>query len=444
MLSAIKLKKSILQRNAMSTPRLFYGWWVLAGIFAGYTALVGIQVYTLPLFYPELKSEFGWSEESITLAATIFYLTGACLTPIVSPLFDRYSAKAFMIAGALITVIGLFAYRWMETLLQLTIIYMVLALSQVCAGQVPTILIVTRWFKRYRGIAVGITLIGTSVGGALFPLIFRQAMDTGGWRNAITVFMILCGAMMLIPYLFIIRSRPEDKGMLPDGDSIGTEAAGSPVKPKQAGGPTLSEALRNPAFYILAFATGALWFTMNGIYNNQSFFMSGELGLSRDNYSLIFSAIFWFAIAGKLLFGYLSDRCDKILLMFFVVVLLIIGLVFLRLASADNLMGLYGYAAVFGLGFGGTFTMIQLVIAEFFEGRSFARILGILTSVDVGCGGIAITLLARMRTAFGGSYLPVIEILIGLTCVNALMVLILFWKHRRFASLPSSALVEPG
>jgi len=164
----------------MSTPRLFYGWWVLAGIFAGYTALVGIQVYTLPLFYPELKSEFGWSEESITLAATIFYLTGACLTPIVSPLFDRYSAKAFMIAGALITVIGLFAYRWMETLLQLTIIYMVLALSQVCAGQVPTILIVTRWFKRYRGIAVGITLIGTSVGGALFPLIFRQAMDTGG------------------------------------------------------------------------------------------------------------------------------------------------------------------------------------------------------------------------------------------------------------------------
>ena len=83
-------------------------------------------------------------------------------------------------------------------------------------------------------------------------------------------------------------------------------------------------------------------------------------------------------------------------------------------------MSLYGYAAIFGLGFGGTFSMIQLVITEFFEGRSFARILGLLTSVDVACGGITITLLARMRTAFGGSYLPAIEILIGLTCVNAL------------------------
>jgi sugar phosphate permease len=83
----------------MSITRLFYGWWVLLGIFIGYTALVGIQVYTLPLFYPELKSEFGWSEEGITLAATIFYLTGAFLTPLVSPLFDRYSARIFMIAS---------------------------------------------------------------------------------------------------------------------------------------------------------------------------------------------------------------------------------------------------------------------------------------------------------------------------------------------------------
>ena len=120
----------------MPKRRLFYGWWVLLGIFISYTALVGVQVYTLPLFYPELRSEFGWSEESITLAATIFYLTGAFLTPIVSPLFDRYSARNFMIAGAFITVFGLFAYRWMESLLQLTMIYMVLALSQVCAGQV--------------------------------------------------------------------------------------------------------------------------------------------------------------------------------------------------------------------------------------------------------------------------------------------------------------------
>lgn len=417
----------------MSSNRVFYGWWVLFGIFTSYTALVGVQVYSLPLFYPELTKEFGWSKQSISYAATIFFLTGASITPFVSSLFDRYSARIFMIAGGCITVVGLLAYRSMETLTHLTMIYVILAFSQVCAGQVPTILVVTRWFRKYRGIAVGITLTGTSIGGAVFPLVFRHVMANGGWRDAITVFMIISAVMMMIPYVFFIRSRPEDKGLLPDG--IAVEQTVRSERGKEPAGPTLKEALRNPAFYILALTTGALWFTMNGIYNNQSFFMSAELGLSTSTYSLIFSAIFWFAIAGKILFGYLSDRYDKILIMCIVVIMLIIGLVFLRLSSADNLLNLYGYAAVFGMGFGGTFAMIQLVIAEFFAGRSYGKILGILTAVDVACGGLGISVIAEMERIYG-SYLPVIEILIGMTSVVAVMVVALYRIRRNNMKRP--------
>ncbi|MBN2241775.1 MAG: MFS transporter [Acidobacteria bacterium] len=420
--------------------RIFYGWWVLAGIFASYTALVGVQVYTLPLFYPELTAEFGWSKQSISYAATIFFLTGASITPFVSSLFDRYSARIFMIAGGCITVLGLLAYRSMETLTHLTVIYIVLAFSQVCAGQVPTILVVTRWFRRYRGIAVGITLTGTSIGGAVFPLVFNYVMENGGWRDAITVFLILCAVMMLLPYIFLVRSRPEDKGLPPDGDEA-AEAKRSSQKNKIEG-PTMKEALRNPAFYILALATGALWFTMNGIYNNQSFFMSEELGLPRSTYSLIFSAIFWFAIAGKLLFGHMSDRLDKISIMILVVILLLTGLFFLRLSSTGNLMYLYAYAAVFGLGFGGTFTLIQLVIAEFFAGHSYGKILGVLTAVDVACGGLGISVIAEMERIYG-SYLPVLEMLMGLTSVVAVMVVVLYRIRRNQAKRLQPATVVP-
>ncbi len=245
--------------------------------------------------------------------------------------------------------------------------------------------------------------------------------------------MIISAVMMMIPYVFFIRSRPEDKGLLPDG--IAVEQTVRSERGKEPAGPTLKEALRNPAFYILALTTGALWFTMNGIYNNQSFFMSAELGLSTSTYSLIFSAIFWFAIAGKILFGYLSDRYDKILIMCIVVIMLIIGLVFLRLSSADNLLNLYGYAAVFGMGFGGTFAMIQLVIAEFFAGRSYGKILGILTAVDVACGGLGISVIAEMERIYG-SYLPVIEILIGMTSVVAVMVVALYRIRRNNMKRP--------
>jgi sugar phosphate permease len=413
----------------MSGKRVYYGWWVLGGIFASYTALVGVQVYSLPLFYPELTNEFGWSEQSILHAATLFFLTGAAITPFVSSLFDHFSARMFMIIGGLLTVLGLTAYRSMQTITHLVAIYVVLALSQVCAGQVPTILVVTRWFKKRRGLAIGVTLTGTSIGGAVFPFVFHYVIAHGGWRDAITVFMVISAVMMLPSYIFLIRSRPEDKGLLPDGEPGMQRVEESP--PEMTEGPTLRQALRTPAFYILALTTGALWFTMNGIYNNQSFFMSGELGVSPDSYTyaFVFSAIFWFAITGKILFGHMGDRYDKILIMCFVVLLLLIGLVFLRMSSAGNLAILYGYAAVFGLGFGGTFALIQLVIAEFFAGRSYGKILGILTAVDVASGGLGISVLSELKKIYG-SYLPVIEILIAMTFVVAVLVVALFRMRR--------------
>jgi len=407
----------------MSGNRVFFGWWVLFGIFISYTALCGIQIYTLPLFYPELMREFGWSTENVTRAATIFFLTGAILTPFVSSFFDRFSARLFMIAGAFATVIGLFSYSSLRTLTQMTIIYMIFSMSQVCAGQVPTMLVVTRWFRRYRGIAVGITLMGPDVGGAVFPLVVKYALQNGGWRDALQVLMVIAGIMMLIPLIFLIRSRPEDKGLLPDGGL--PEQFSLPDQPAANTGMTLQEALRMPAFYILAFATGSLWFCMNGVVQHQTIFMSSELGITMDTLPVIVSTIFWFAIIGKLLIGYLSDHLDKVLIMFVVVIALIAGLTILRFSSADHPLRLYCYAAVFGIGYSGTFTMIQLVIAEFYSGRSYGKILGILTMVDVASGGIAITVIARMQEALN-SYRPVIEMLIGLSCVVAVLVLFLY------------------
>jgi sugar phosphate permease len=409
----------------MSRDRIFFGWWLLFGIFTSYTALVGIQVYTLPLFYPELIREFGWSAEKVTRAATVFYLTGAILTPFVSSFFDRFSARNFMIAGALASVVGLFSYQSLHTLTQMMLIYMIFSLSQVGAGQVPTMLVVTRWFRRYRGIAVAITLIGPDVGGAIFPLIVKKVLATGTWRDALFVLMICSAVMMLLPMIFLIRSRPEDKGLRPDGDPPTETTAEAPVAHTAHAGMTLKQAVRMPAFYILAFATGSLWFCMNGIVQHQTIFMSSELGLTMDTLPVIISTIFWFAIIGKLLIGYLSDHFDKILLMFIVVLILVGGLILLRMSSADNLVTLYCYAAVFGIGYSGTFTMIQLVIAEFYAGPSYGKILGVLTMVDVGAGGLAITVIAHMQESFR-SYLPVFDVLIGLGCAVAILVLFLF------------------
>ena len=419
--------------------RIFYGWWVLLGVFSCYAALVGVQIYTLPLFYPVLIRQLGWSSEDVTLPATIFFLTGAIITPFVSSLFDRYAVRLFMIAGAILTIIGLWAFQFIQTPTQMTGIFLILALAQVCSGQVPTMLVVIRWFRRYRGIAVGVTLMGTSIGGALFPLVVRPLLADGKWREAMSLLTIICGLMMLLPLIFIIRSRPEDKNLQPDG-ARDAEGMDSRQQQNPSAGPTLSQALRMPAFYLLAFATGALWLCINGVIQHQGIFINTELGLSMNVLPVVISVFFWSSIVGRLLIGYLGDRIDKTLIMLGAVVNLIAGLLILRVASAEHIASLYAYAVVYGIGFSGTFTMIQLVIAEFFAGQSYGKILGILTMVDVAGGGIGISAIAWMQKAFG-SYLPVIQILIGVCCVVAVIIGFLYRIRLNVARQAKSASV---
>lgn len=415
----------------MAGNKIYFGWIVLTGMFLNYMAIVGIMVYTLPLFYPSIIGEYGFTSEQVTRPAFLAYMAGAVITPFISPFYDRFAVRRIMLAGALFMVFGLLALSEFRSLAQMSAVYLVFALGQVCAGQVPTMVVVTRWFHRRRGIAVGIVLTATSVGGAVFPLVIRQVMTTGTWREAIFMLMAICAVMMILPVVFMIRSRPEDKGI--DIDNA------DPVLPEdmpdvnKEGGTTLRTALRQPEFYLLAFATGALWFGLNGIVQHQTILIGNEMGVTIETLTLISSVFFSFAIVGKLVLGWLADRYNKTLIMFCSVINLILGLLILRFSSGDNGALLFVYAIVYGIGFGGMFTMIQLVIAEYYAGRSYGRILGILVGVDVGAGGLGIPAVGLMQGYFG-SYMPVLEILIGLFLVTAIVVFMLYRLRQRILS----------
>jgi MFS family permease len=409
----------------VSGNRWYYGWVVLLGLFLNYMAIVGIMIYTLPLFYPSLINEFGFTTEQVTRPAFVAYMAGALVTPFISPFYDRFSIRLFMLAGTVFMTGGLLAFSAFQTYIQLLAINLVFALGQVCAGQVPTMVLTTRWFNRRRGMAVGIMLTSTSVGGAVFPLVVRQVMDGGAWRPAVLVLTVICAVMMLIAQVFLIRNRPEDIGLAADAADPLTPAAAR----AQPEGPTMRLALRQPEFYLIAFATGGLWFCLNGLVQHQTILIGNELGVGIETLTLITSVYFSCAIVGKLVLGWLADRFSKTLIMFYSVLNLIVGLVILRQAGSGNVAILYIYAVVYGIGYGGMFTMMQLVIAEFYAGRSYGRILGLLTMVDIGIGGIGIPAFGLMQGAFG-SYMPVLEILIGLNLVIAVSVLVLYRMRR--------------
>ncbi len=406
---------------------LFFGWWVLAGVFIVYAASNGIILNTLPLIYPDLVKEFGWTNEQVTRPATLFLLITAILSPFGGTLLDRWPPKKLMLIGIGMILIALACLPIISTLNQLTAIYLTFSIGLALGGLIASMVIVTRWFVRYRGLAVGLLLMASSFGGAIFPWLVGDTLVESGWRQAMLLLAGIGGVMMLVPLIFLVRNQPSDMGLNPDGDDVKTNAEPVPSESTAATthiGPTLQDAFRSPAFYLLAFATGTLWFCILGVLQHQGLYLGLDLKVDPAVIPDVFIAFFWAAVVGKVLFGWLSDHFDKLLIMLAAVGNLILGLIVLRLVDADSLFSVYLYAIIYGVGYSGAFTMIQLAIAEFFSGSSYGKILGTFTLVDTLSGSLGVFVLGTMRDSMG-DYIAAFNLMIALCVVAFLCVIVL-------------------
>jgi sugar phosphate permease len=421
-----------------ATTDIYRGWWVLAGLFLIYAASNGILMHTLPLTYPALIDEFGWDQIEVTLPATVFFVVSALASPPIGALLDRYSARLIMSVGAVCMVVGLAGFSLVTELWHLVAVYIVFALSISMCGLVSTMLVLTRWFNRLRGRATGLLLMASSLGASVFPLILGASMKSAGWRYALMQFAVIAAVMTAIPVLFLIRNRPADVGLSIDGRTppIIPEDSGSGPAAALNNGPTLRQAVSQPRFYLIAFATGAIWFTIISLVQHQSIYLAKDIGIARDLLPSVFSTFFAFSVAGKFGFGWLSDRFDKGNTLSGSVMLLIISLLILRFLDRDNLVSLYAYAAIAGIGFSGAFTTIQLFIASFYAGHAYGKILAVLTLFDTMAGALGTRVIGEIRAAFG-SYTPAIDLMIA-TCVAGVACIVIVKKIQSSPTAPST------
>ena len=401
----------------------FYGWSVLAGLFFVYAASNGVLMHTVPLLYPELIREFGWTEAQVTLPATMLYVVGAFTSPPAGVLLDRYSPRRIVIAGACGIVVGLLLTAGFKVLWQLVAIFILFGTALSLCGLVSNMLILTRWFHRLRGKATGILLMASSLGGVVFPLVMGWGLMNWGWRPTMVGFAVLVAVMMLVPLLFVIKDRPEDLGLEVDGkldvDSPSNHASATD-------GPTLRAALRERNFYLIALATGSVWFAIIALIQNQSIYLGRDLGVSGAVLSVIFSTFFACSVIGKFAFGFLSDYFRKDRVMMVSVLLLIGGLLLLKSADASQTTSLFAYAAVAGVGFSGAFTCVQLMIATHYAGPSYGKILAIMMLMDTLAGALGTRVIATLRGSFG-SYEPAFNVLM-VVCVFAIACIALLRK----------------
>jgi MFS family permease len=386
-----------------------YCWVIVICLFLMYMASNGIVLNTFNLYLPEFANTFQVDIAKATGLAAILYLVLALPLPFVGNLLEKFSPKVLIMTGAIGTSVGLYIManaKSFETIRLFTIIY---PFFLCLVGLLTSMYVINNWFVRYKGIATGILLMASSVGPAIFAPMVGKWIKTLGWQTAATYQFYICSALIIIPALLIF-SHPAKIGAFADG--IEGTVGRQPKTTKEERSKILKAALGSAEFYLLALVTAALWFCIGGFIQNQRNYQA-DLNLDVAQSGMLQGVFFFCGLLGKLLFGYLGDKFNVKKIMLVSVVNMLLGCILLYM-SLKNAMYTIPCAIVFGLGYSGTFTMIQLYIINLFGGAAYGTILGLLSFIDTLCASIGVAVLGGMRKA-NGSYEQAFVVMIVLT-----------------------------
>jgi MFS family permease len=374
----------------------------------------GIVLNTFNLYLPEFANEFGVDIGKATGLAATLYLVLALPLPFVGNLLEKYSPKKLIVIGAVGVSVGLFFLARATSFSMIQLFVIVYPLFLCLVGLLTSMYVINNWFVKYKGIATGILLMASSVGPAIFAPIVGKWIKTMGWHAAAQNQFILCSCLIIIPAL-LIYSHPAHINSYADG--IPGTVGRQPVVDKAASKALLKKALTSAEFYLVALVTAALWFCIGGFIQNQRNYQA-DLHLDVAQSGQLQGLFFLFGLLGKLLFGYLGDRFSVKKIMLISVGNMLLGCLLLYWSLQDS-RWIIPCAIVFGLGYSGTFTMIQLYIIDLFGGAAYGTILGLLSFIDTLCASIGVAVLGGMRKA-NGNYEKAFMIMIVLTIFSLL------------------------
>jgi sugar phosphate permease len=394
---------------------------VTATSFLALFAIVGIALYGLPFFYDFMVREFGWSRAQVTSGNAISKL-------VIGPLFgffagwavDRFGPRRLMIAGILMAGIALVGLGSINTLAGFYFFYLFNALGYVCGGPLPNQVLLSRWFTRARGRAMGIAYVGIGLGGALVPFLAVWLTRSFGWHTALK---ILGGLIVLValPLALIVKDAPSESGAA-RASSHGTRASARAV-------------FRAPAFYLLLVASMCSIAAVGGTNQHLKLFLSLDHSYSQADAAKIASLVLASSLIGRLGMGWLADRFPKkyVMLLIYAIVAAAIPLLFLTGAPAM----IYVFAIVFGIGLGGEYMVIPLMAAELFGVQVLGRAMGVILTADGVAEAVAPVLVGRLRDVTG-TYATGFSVLIAFAVAGAIAVALL--PRRGRAPQPTPAL----
>lgn len=403
----------------------FYGWIIIAVTFV--TMAIGVNARTaFSLLFPPILGEFGW-DRGVTAGAFSFgFVVSAIASPLIGRLMDRFGPRSVMELGVALMASGLLlapltSEPWH---LYLTIGVLVGA-GSICLGYTGQSLFLPNWFHRSRGLAIGLAFAGVGVGSVTLLPWVQVMIDHSGWRAACTAMGLLL-LIVLAPINLLLRKRPEDIGLLPDG-----EAAPSPTAPKPVSN-VVDPAWANTDWTLpRALATARFWWLALGYFGGLYIWYAVQVHQTKYLLDIGFSpavgvwslgAVSLLGIPGQIFLGHVSDRIGREWV--WAIGCAGFAICFAALMALPQFHSLaLIYVMVFtqgALGYGLTSVMGPIVV-EIFQGKHYGSIFGTI-QVAALCGGAAGPWVTGLLHDITGNYSAAFLIAIGMSALSALAI----------------------
>ncbi|MFC1491656.1 MFS transporter [Nitrospinota bacterium] len=401
-------KQSASDETRASRPWLFYGWIVvgLSFVTMGFhsTARISFSVFQVPLI-----EEFGWSRGALGGAYALMMVLYALVGPFAGSRFERLGPRAVIPWGSFLIGISLMGGFFITSLWHvyfLTGIF--LAVGNSLSGFSMHSALIPRWFSKKRGLATGITLAGSGVGGLLLVPVIERLIGHFGWRAAYLFFGLALFLFLAPANFLLLRNRAQDVGQpldgLPSGDS-GEPAVSSCAEERAKRTPEVIRFIKGDRrFWVLALITFTIGICSNTIVSQlQLYFVDANYGMATS--AIILGMLGFFRLGGSVVTGWVSDYLGRQGSLTLSAALSAAGIVLLLLIPRLGFAPFPGYAfaVIFGFGSGGMTTCFSAMAADTFKGPSLATIMGIL-QVAYGLGGALGPPLAGYTFDVTGSY----------------------------------------
>jgi MFS family permease len=381
---------------------------VIVTAFLSLLAIVGFALYGLPLFYNFYIEEFGWSRKIVTSG-------NAYAKILVAPLFgfiagwivDKYGPKKMLMTGAFMTLIAFLGLSMMKSLSVFYISYVFVALGYVFGGPLPCQVLISRWFTKNRGKAMGIAYLGIGTGFTIVPQLVAYLEKTLGWNMALVALGIII-VVVSVPLALFVRNSPSK-----------TDIA---IKPEPA--VPIKSILTNKYFYLLAFGSMCSIGAVGGVNQHLKLYLR-DLAMEEGAVANIISLVAFMSLGGRVIMGWLADLFPRKYVM--ILIYLLVGASIPILLLPDFPGRLYIFAVVFGLGLGGDYMIIPLMAGDLFGVRTLGRVMGIILVAD-GIAEATMPMLVGDLFDKSGSYNYGFIALIGLALFGTI---IISWLPRR-------------